>query len=302
MRKSQIITLIILFILVTLFIWVGACSDKSEVPDPDATVKINTPGATTPDTQVTPEPPATSTPEPVERPEIDSTKLSGLGTAALDASVSESDHAFTGDAIKAALNGSDYILSDPGTDTKDIYISFFLTSSAKNTLVTQILDTAASNNARFTFFVSKSYIEDSANLEIISRIHRDGHTIGTCGDISIDGDGQISDEQLEASAESMSDALWAMETKYQQIFGPSERMQFYAADRISERNIKLANMMGYTVAFRFSKFVTDEGTRSETYNGVLFQNVNMRDTLPEQLSSYVTWATSEGYTFKALSR
>ena len=168
--------------------------------------------------------------------------------------------------------------------------------------MTQILDTAASNNARFTFFVSKSYIEDSANLEIISRIHRDGHTIGTCGDISIDGDGQISDEQLEASAESMSDALWAMETKYQQIFGPSERMQFYAADRISERNIKLANMMGYTVAFRFSKFVTDEGTRSETYNGVLFQNVNMRDTLPEQLSSYVTWATSEGYTFKALSR
>lgn len=303
MRKSQIITIIILLIAVTIFIWVGACSDSTGAPDPDSTPKINSP--VTPPAQETPDPssPSGETPSqaPVnaERPTVDYTQLNGLRTDALSMGVSKDDgRTFTDSDTTSTLEGKDYILSKPGTDTKDIYMSFMLEWSDSNTKVTQLLDIAKENNAKFTFFVSQNYLNDDANIDILKRIHDEGHTIGTRGDRSIN--------QINVSAEAFSDSMWKLETRYQEIFGSTERMYFFApdTDKVSERNVTLANMMGYTVVFKRSNFVTDEGTRPETYNGVVYQwtESENRNDIVDQVKTYVPWAISEGYTFKTFTK
>lgn len=303
MRKSQIITLGILFIAVTIFIWVGACSDKSAVPDADTTPKIN--ALQTPQPQETPDPSSptgetpTQSPANAERPAVDYTQLNGLRTDSLSMSVSKEDgRTFTDSDTTNALEGKDYILSKPGTDTKDIYLTFMLDWSDSNTKVTQLLDIAKENNAKFTFFVSQNYLNDDANIEILKRIHDEGHTIGTRGNRSTN--------QLDVSSESFSDSMWALETRYQEIFGSTERMYFFApdVDKVSERNVTIANMMGYTVVFKRSNFVTDEGTRPETYNGVVYQwsESENRNDIVDQVRTYVPWAISEGYTFKTFTK
>ena len=92
MRKSQIITLIILFVAVSLFIWIGACSDKNDTPNPSSTIKINSPGTGTPTPgQETgaPTPEATPTAEPgVTKPIVDFTQVDNLRTAELELDVS----------------------------------------------------------------------------------------------------------------------------------------------------------------------------------------------------------------------
>lgn len=138
------------------------------------------------------------------------------------------------------------------------------------------------------------YLNDDQNLELIKRMHDEGHTIGTRGDKSID--------QLSASSNALYDSLWAMETKYQSIFGTDERMYFYAPDQVSERNMKLANLMGYTVTFKLCNFVTNAGSQPQTYNGVVFQSSNITDDLIDQVTGYVDWGLSQGYTFKGFTK
>ena len=305
MKKSQIITLVILFIAVSLFIWIGACSDdNNKTNDPSPTMKINTPAAETPssDNTATATPDVTPTATPnnvVTKPTVDFSQLSGLSNSELEPYVTyeegnPSSAAFSSAATKAALEQASYILSAPGTDTKNIHLSFMLHYSDVNSKVTKILDIAKNKNVKFTFYISSMYLNDSANEEIIKRMFNEGHTIGSRGDKSID--------QLYVSAETLYNSLWEMETKYAQIVGEGNRMYFYAPDTISHRNVKLANLMGYTVTFKFSNFVTDSGTRSEAYNGVVFQSSNITDDLVTEVESFVNWGLSQNYTFKGFTK
>ncbi len=300
MRKSQIITLIILFIAVSLFIWIGACSDReNDPPDPDATIRITSPGtetATPGPAEETPEVPETTpTPDPtITKPEVDFTQVDGLRTAELALDVSFTDYVFTDETTKSVMDQSTYILSNPGTDSQDIYMSFLLHYSETNDRVTELLDLAKERNVKFTFFLSSMYLNDDENLALIKRMHDEGHTIGTRGDKSID--------QLSVSSNALYDSLWAMETKYQSIFGTDERMYFYAPDQVSERNMKLANLMGYTVTFKLCNFVTNAGSQPQTYNGVVFQSSNITDDLIDQVTGYVDWGLSQGYTFKGFTK
>ncbi|MFR1517755.1 MAG: polysaccharide deacetylase family protein [Clostridia bacterium] len=299
MRKSQIITLILLFIAVSLFIWIGACSDKkSNTTDPGATIKINSPGtgdATPGPEGGTPAPEATPTAEPgVTKPTVDFTQVEGLKTGELALDVSFTDYVFTDAATKSVMDQSTYILSKPGADSKDIYMSFLLHYSEANPKVTKLLDLAKEKNVKFTFYLSSMYLNDEQNLDIIKRMHDEGHTIGTRGDKSID--------PLAVSPNALYDSFWAMETKYQSIFGAQERMYFYAPDKVSERNMKLANLMGYTVTFKLCNFVTNAGSQPQTYNGIVFQSSDLTDGLITEVTGYVEWGQSQGYTFKNFTK
>ena len=298
MRKSQIITLIILFVAVSLFIWIGACSDKNDTPNPSSTIKINSPGTGTPTPgQETgaPTPEATPTAEPgVTKPIVDFTQVDNLRTAELELDVSFTDYVFSNASTKAIMDQSTYILSKPGEGSKDIYMSFLLHYSEANTRVTKLLDLAKEKNVKFTFYLSSMYLYDAQNLDLIKRMHDEGHTIGTRGDKSI--------YQLTVSSNALYDSLWTMETKYQSIFGTNERMQFYAPDKISERNMKLANLMGYTVTFKLCNFVTNAGSQPQTYNGIVFQSSDITDELVTQVTGYVEWGQSQGYTFKGFTK
>ena len=225
---------------------------------------------------------------------VDFTQVDGLQTAELALDVSFTDYVFTDETTKSVMDQSTYILSNPGTDSQDIYMSFLLHYSETNDRVTELLDLAKEKNVKFTFFLSSMYLNDDQNLELIKRMHDEGHTIGTRGDKSID--------QLSASSNALYDSLWAMETKYQSIFGTDERMYFYAPDQVSERNMKLANLMGYTVTFKLCNFVTNAGSQPQTYNGVVFQSSNITDDLIDQVTGYVDWGLSQGYTFKGFTK
>lgn len=305
MKRNQIITLTILFIAVSLFIWIGACSDDNSKTESKPTMQIHiTPPATDPSgsgdivntpppqTDVPTEPPATPTSN--VKPAVDFTQLSGVSNAGLNLSVSYDSNDFSSSATKTALEQTTYILSKPGTDSKDIYMGFMLHYSDSNAHVTKLLDLAKEKGAKFTFYLSSNYLNDAQNETIIKRMFNEGHTIGSRGDKSID--------QMTVSAETLYNSLWNMEEKFASIVGKENRMHFYSPDSVSLRNVKLANMIGYTVTFKLCNFVTDSGSRPQTYNGVVFQSSNINENLISQVTSYVNWGISEGYTFKGFTK
>lgn len=299
MKKSQLITLIILFIAVSLFIWVGACSDKSEdVPDPDATISINKTSA--PGNTALPTGGATtgpiSTAEPTKTPanEIDLTQLNGLANDNLNLSVSPDTKEFSSAATKTALEQCTYLLSNPGSGSNDIYLAFLLHYSDVNPRVEKLLELAKNKNIKFTFYVSSMYLNEEANADTIKKIYNEGHTIGSRGDKSID--------QLAVSAGALRDSLVNMEKRLQAIVGENAKIQFYSPDFISQRNARLATLMDYTVTFKLCNFVTDAGSRAQVYNGVQFQSSEISDNLVTQVSSFVEWAMSQGYTFKGFTK
>ena len=297
MKKSQLITLIILFVAVSLFIWIGALSDKSdEVPTGNENInKKPVATATAPATgNNTPEPSATAAPTNPPVQEVDLTQLEGLNTGKLDIAFSKDTKDFMDSATKAALEQCTYLLSNPGQGTNDIYLSFMLHWSDVNPKVEKLLDLAKSKNIKFNFYLSSMYLNEEANVEIIKRIYNEGHTIGSRGDKSID--------QLAVSASALKDSLESMEKRLQAIVGDSAKIKFYAPDEISQRNAKLASLMGYTVTFKRGNFVTDAGSRDEIYNGIQYESSDISDKLVTQVTSYVEWAMSQGYTFKGFTK
>lgn len=289
MKKSQTITLVILFIAVSLFIWVGACSDK-EPPKEYSTSKINSSNIPTK------EPAPTNAPSnTVKKPEVDFGSLDGLGTWPLAPEISTESKNFYAEDTKEALKDKEYITTLPGTSTNDIYMSFMLESSANNKYVIQILDLAKEKGAKFTFAMTSSYINNSSNADVIKRIYEEGHTLATRGDLSVDIE--------NVSAEAFYNSLWEMETKLQQILEKGVRMDFYMPDDFSERNIEIANQMGYTVVFKYTGFANAEPSKDETFNGILYQSSNLTDKLITELTNYVDWAMNEaGYTLKGFAK
>ena len=294
MKKSQLITLIILFVAVSLFIWIGALSDKSdEVPSGNGTV--NKKPVATASANNTPAQPSATT-EPTQPPvqEVDLTQLEGLNTGKLNIAFSNETMDFMDNETKSALEQCTYLLSNPGQVTNDIYLSFLLHWSDVNPKVEKLLDLAKSKNIKFNFYVSAMYINEEANVDMIKRIYNEGHTIGSRGDKSID--------QLAVSAGALKDSLESMEKRLQTLVGDDAKIKFYAPDDISQRNAKLASLIGYTVTFKRGNFVTDAGSRDETYNGVQFESSDISDKLVTQVTSYVEWAMSQGYTFKGFTK
>ena len=73
---------------------------------------------------------------------VDFTQVDGLQTAELALDVSFTDYVFTDETTKSVMDQSTYILSNPGTDSQDIYMSFLLHYSETNDRVTELLDLA----------------------------------------------------------------------------------------------------------------------------------------------------------------
>lgn len=299
MKKSQLITLIILFVAVSLFIWIGACSDKSEnVPNPDQSFFVKhspTAGATANNTDG-PSSSAIPTSEPTQTPakDIDLTQLSGLSNDQLDTVVSYDTKDFSSESTKAALKNSTYLLSNPGGSSNDIYLAFMLHYSDVNPRVEKILDLAKNKNVKFTFYVSSMYLNEDENIDTIKRIYNEGHTIGSRGDKSID--------QLAVSAFALRDSLLEMDNRLKSIVGENAKIQFYSPDYISERNAMLATLMGYTTTFKLCNFVTDSGSRDQAYNGVQFQSSDISDKLVAEVTGYIEWGISQGYSFKGFTK
>lgn len=308
MRKSQIVALIILFFVVTIIIIVGSCQDKT--PDNTQSLKPTIAPATptmqpptpTADGNTTPTPPPTA--EPVQKPVIeDFTKYDNysketLKLATKDKVNADDEVVFSDSSVTEALNGLDYILSNPGSgSTTDIYVCIMLNSYKYNSDINTILDFARANSIKLTFFATASYLSNSENYAVLKTIHSDGHALGIRGNFST------------LSHQGLCDTAWTLETKYQTILGdPSFRTTLYAPEKkeFSQRDIALLNDMGYTPVFRYQG-VINSSTEDKTYDGVVLraymgESDYAKDSSVDDIIGYLTWGLQKGYKFAALGK
>ncbi|MBQ5761258.1 MAG: hypothetical protein IIW02_00415 [Clostridia bacterium] len=307
MRKSQIVALIILILAVTIIIFVGSCQDR----EPDNTQSLKptiapatpTVAAPTPTVDMstqTPEPTAT----PVQRPVIsDYTKYDDyskdtLKLATKDKVNADDEVVFADRGVTEALNGLDYILSNPGSNsTTDVYVCIMLNSYKYNDNINAILDFARASSVKLSFFATASYLSNSENYEVIRTIYRDGHTLGVRGNFST------------LSHQGLCDTVWNLEVKYQTILqDASFRTNFYTPEKkeFSQRDVVLLNAMGYTPVFRYQGLI-DSTTKDKTYDGVVLraymgESDYAKDSTAENIISYITWGLQQGYKFAGLSK
>ena len=307
MRKSQIVALIILIFSVTIIIIVGSCQDK----EPDNTQSLKptiapaTPTIAAPTPTIdasTPTPVATAT--PVQKPIItdytkyDSYKKDTLKVATKDKVHDSDEVVFADSSVTTALNGLDYILSNPGSNsTTDVYICIMLNSYKYNDDIKAILDFARASSVKLSFFATASYLSNSENYEVIRTIHNDGHTLGVRGNFST------------LSHQGLCDTVWNLEVKYQTILADASfRTNFYTPEKkeFSQRDVALLNAMGYTPVFRYQG-VIDSNTKDKTYDGVVLraymgESDYAKDSSAENIISYITWGLQQGYKFAGLSK
>lgn len=105
----------------------------------------------------------------------------------------------------------------------------------------KILDLLKEKGVPAVFFVSAQYIKE--NPEIVRRIAAEGHILGNRPIID-------ENEVQTLTPEQFAKKLIEVETEYQKIFGPTERMYLYRADFFSNRSLHVAEALGYTVVLR----------------------------------------------------
>lgn len=273
MKKSQLITIILLFVAATVLIVMGCLVSKDKKPaevakkyqtlsgttlspiepdddiiDPDATATeapTLEPGATA---SPTPVPTPTTVPDKAYFPEIKNSdflqynnKFDSFSTGWIDKTADKVATGYITSGCLERLSGIQYVYytNQDSTESYDIYVTFSMHYEYGYT--TKILDLLDEYNIKAVFFVSADYI--SENSEIVKEIAKRGHVIGNRP--------FIDNDDLEAmSSEQFAEELLKVEKEYQKIFGEKERMYLYRCDYFSNRTLHVAEALGYTVVFR----------------------------------------------------
>lgn len=300
MRKSHLISLFILFIAVSVLILVQAFTGPESKEQLSAPTRspVTVPSApTSAPSTATPTPPA---PTQVVRPEVDLTQFESFSTKMhwWNVTGARAEDGYTMNyvvdpTVEAALEGISYFYSKPEGEGRDVYLTFNL---AFENYETQILDVLKKMDVKASFFVSENYLE--LNTKLVQRILDEGHLIGTRGDI----------EATNVYAQTFCDTLWGMEETYQQYAGNTNRMEFYRPGQVSQRDLALAQAMGYKVALwsyaangnaNETKLLSD--MINHTADGAIFQ-LYASDTQAAVMEDYISKALADGYTFKRLDQ
>ncbi len=303
MKKSQFITIVIMFFIASVLIWIGAFGkDSVKNPIPSSTDSLlagtvkpaETPaqGNATPDAEnptedpsETQEPGASSAPEtevptegPTEEPSSDAPVVFPEINNEDFADVNNTFH-YWSSGFKTSPSGQNV----PYLNNKDVenaisvvdYIfindvyadqrEVYLTFIAhyENGVTSNILDALKSVNAKATFFVTEQYIRE--NPELVKRMKDEGHIIGSRGP---------SPENIENTVNAMTpedfaDELLKVEAAYRELFGENERMKYCRLDYFSPRMLKIAETMGYRVTFKTYTSVNDESANEAKNSGWL---------------------------------
>lgn len=297
MRKSHLIALFILFIAVTVLIVSQAFTgpESEEIlNEPSKAPVTASPTATA--AQNTPEP--TATPEPTQgpavRPTVDYTQFNSLSAKYYQAW--SSFYMESLDVIKDTT----CFYSKADDKGLDLYLTFnlgYIHQEAK------ILDLLKGSGLKATFFMPANYIELNKNLgdeaeNILKRIVNEGHILAVRGSFATAG----------TTPEQFCDTLWTMEETYQSITGTTNRMQYFRPDptKISERDIAIAEAMGYKVAL-WSRTLGGETTNAlnamvESMADGIIYSMDTSEALFNVLDDFITQATSKGYSFKTLDQ
>lgn len=325
MKKSHVIALCILFVIVSLVVIINAFTlpaskDKFIASRPTGAVKTAPKATTAPEITQEPSssdapteaPSATPQPTPIVRPAVDVSKYAGLSTKSVqwglesnleDANDPESRKYTPYGEVLKILDGYDYIYRKTEGAEKPIYLTFNM--AFEDGYTAKILDVLRSNNVNAAFFVSADYLK--ANPETVRTMIEDGHLIASRGDISVKTDGKKG--MTATSAQKFCDIMWEMEEEYQAIAGNTSRMKYYRPDEISVRDAELAKAMGYTLVFRSYMCVdwTEKLDYSTMLNKLITNTssgavIEMYSTAinGQILQEYITKMKNKGYTFYRL--
>ena len=288
MKKSQFITVIIMFVIASVLIAVGAFGkDTVKGGDPEPTdvlvggtidpVKTQKPATTEAPSETasannspsssdeptgTVAPSATVAPsqEPTDKPG-DSAEFPEIKND--DFAAISNDFTYWTSYWKDSGNGQNIPVFDENMKKNigDVDYIFINNSSDSEwevfvTFTThydygetgKILDALKSSNVKASFFVTAKYIQD--NPEIVKRMKSEGHLIGTRG--------PIGEDIAYMTAEEFAAGMLEVEKEYQKLFGENERMDFYRPDFFSARTLKVADTLGYKIVFRTYTSVSDE--------------------------------------------
>ena len=328
MRRSHLISLFILFAAVSVLIVVMAATGKSprgKIAQPTASPILSNPTeipqtATTepteePTQEITEEPTEEPTPTPVTRPVITASDFSNYSTKSAEWNVSsslqnsedpESREYYIDKEILAVVDGFSYLYRDSTEGAKNIFLTFNLAYEDKDKTTLKIIDTLNKNGVKAAFFVSANYLNE--NPDVIKAMAESGHLVGSRGDIFARGGSGTGMTYLGTA--DFSDTLWAMEEAYQQLAGENTRMLYYRPDKVSPRDMAVAEAMGYTVTFRsFNYYDWDDSVDrnqalrkllDNTCSGAIYQ-LSSSKVNAEILEDYIIAVKDRGYSFASLS-
>ena len=298
MRKSHLIALFILFIAVTVLIVSQAFtgSESQEILNvPSKGPATATPTAT--GTQNTPE--ATATPEPtqgpVTRPNVDYTRFYSLSSK-----YEQAWSSFDMESLEV-IKDTTCFYTKADEQGLDLYLTFNL-GYIQGTEV-KILDLLKANGLKATFFMPANFIKlnqgagDEAE-NILKRIVNEGHVLGVRGTFIT----------ASMTPEQICDTLWTMEETYQGLTDNTQRMTYFRPDqqKISEKDIAIAEAMGYKVALWSRTFVGETNNLLNTMidslaDGMIF-SMDTSEQMYTALTSFIPQATGQGYSFKTLDQ
>lgn len=274
MKKSQFVTILILFIAASVLVVMGCLTAKTKQPDdiakkyqeslkgetiePIATlVPTENPDATPDETGTTPEPGSTETPKPTEAPtenpgvvvfpkinNADFLKyendFDSFSTAWIDKTATQMATGYITPGCLEKLKGISYVYyTNVDKPDYEIYVTFSMHYEYGYTM--KVLDLLDQFEIKAVFFVSAQYIEE--NPEIVKEIAKRGHTFGNRP--------YIENSQLKnMTSEQFADEILNVEKAYRKIFGENSRMYLYRCDYFSNRTLHVAEALGYTVVFR----------------------------------------------------
>ena len=265
MRKSQIISLVILLILVTTVIWVGAFSgdgNKEEIP---TSSPVGTGEAGTDATAVPEVTPGVSADEistlPTDTITWSPSFAEGSSSSGLDSSVLD-QMAKYGCAVDGSQFGQEgaYITFDVGygeaSDIKD---------------VAAILDALKNTGAKAIFFVTNEFFQGNVE-DITKRIIDEGHQIGNRGKI-VEGN-----NMSVLTIDEYNAALKEVEDGYKAIMGQDATLKYFRpiGGKFSIRDLAIAKQRGYTTVLWTTLYggetLSGLNTRisNELYNKAIF--------------------------------
>lgn len=246
MRKSQVISLIILLVLVTVTIWIGAFYDGKDKGGDELL-----PTAT--DTTAPPE----ATPAPTEEITITDDEIAQLSAEAITWAPSFIDGSFkinvdNGD-ILAKMKEYQCIYDGSSYNTEGAYLtidtSYYDSQAEKD--VTAALDALKNTGAKATFFLSKEFITEAGAAPLVKRMVEEGHQIGNRG--------TIESNMSSLSVDEFRRALEAVENSFKSIMGNNDaEIKFYRpfGGVFSIRDLALARQKGYTTVLWTSLYAS----------------------------------------------
>lgn len=235
MRKSQIISLVVLLVLVTAVIWIGSFTGSSTPAKPD-----------TPESGI-----ATEAAEAT--PEITDQEILDLPTGLYEWSGSAAEFERTA-YDKMVECGA--IFDFAGKSEKTVYLTFetgYSGGDADNQM-NAILDALKETGVKATFLISAEYIESDSCTSVLKRIVNEGHALGSRGSVGTDMFNQSIDEYGRI--------LDTIKTRVIQLVGDDNvKMKVFRPFKckFSIRDLAIAKRAGFYTVFWTVNYAQENG-------------------------------------------